>query len=123
MMSMHALSLCETGQSAALNPLNGSVAGPSNPRNAKWRAFCAHAQVTKAGGIFTAGRVTLVKWMEDYDKRAVLAWHLSGTPLGRLHDGDEAACGVQLRMWVLLAASTVCQFNALTDTAAILLSR
>jgi len=118
MMSMHALSLCETGQIAASQSLmEASLA--INPRNANGAHFRAHAQY-EAGDI-TAGRRYLGEWMEDYDKRAVLHGHLSWhAALWTLHDGDEAAMWRAVENGVLPGSSHSLPINALTDTAAIL---
>jgi tetratricopeptide (TPR) repeat protein len=89
MMSMHALSLCETGQVAASQTLMDKALA-LNPRNANGAHFKAHAQYE--AGEAAAGRRYLGDWMADYDDRAVLhghlSWHLA---LWALHDCDEAA--------------------------------
>jgi tetratricopeptide (TPR) repeat protein len=118
MMSMHALSLCETGQIAASQSLmDKSLA--INPRNANAAHFRAHAQY-EAGDI-TAGRRYLTGWMDQYDRRAVLHGHLSWhAALWALHDGDEAAMWRAVENGVQPGSSHSLPINVLTDTAAIL---
>ncbi|MEO1555731.1 MAG: tetratricopeptide repeat protein [Pseudomonadota bacterium] len=118
MMSMHALSLCETGQIAASQALmEKSLA--INPRNANGAHFRAHAQY-EAGEI-TAGRSYLSGWMEEYDKRAVLHGHLSWhVALWALHDGDEEAMWAIINSGVRPGSAESLPINVLTDTAAIL---
>lgn len=118
MMSMHALSLCETGQIAASQSLmEKSLA--LNPRNANGAHFRAHAQY-EAGDI-AAGRRYLGNWMETYDKRAVLHGHLSWhVALWALHDGDEEAMWRTVDNGVRPGTSESLPINVLTDTAAIL---
>lgn len=118
MMSMHALSLCETGQvDASLRLMEKSLA--LNPDNANGSHFKAHA-LYEAGDT-AAGRAYLAEWMRGYDDRAVLHGHLSWhQALWALHDGDEA------EMWALVdrsigpGAAKGLPINVLTDTAAIL---
>lgn len=118
MMSMHALSLCETGQvDASLRLMEKSLA--LNPDNANGSHFKAHA-LYEAGDT-AAGRAYLADWMRGYDDRAVLHGHLSWhQALWALHDGDEA------EMWALVdrsigpGAAKGLPINVLTDTAAIL---
>ncbi|SDE32542.1 tetratricopeptide repeat protein [Ruegeria marina] len=118
MMSMHALSLCETGQvDASLRLMEKSLA--LNPDNANGSHFKAHA-LYEAGDM-AAGRTYLADWMRGYDDRAVLHGHLSWhQALWALHDGDEA------EMWALVdrsigpGAAKGLPINVLTDTAAIL---
>lgn len=118
MMSMHALSLCETGQvDASLRLMEQSLA--LNPNNANGSHFKAHA-LYEAGDT-AAGRAYLADWMRGYDDRAVLHGHLSWhQALWALHDGDEA------EMWALVdrsigpGAAKGLPINVLTDTAALL---
>jgi len=118
MMSMHAISLCETGQIAASQALmEKSLA--LNPRNANGAHFKAHAQYE--AGETAAGRRYLGGWMADYDGRAVLhghlTWHLA---LWALHDGDAAAMWEAIDSGVGPEGSKGLPINILTDTAAIL---
>jgi tetratricopeptide (TPR) repeat protein len=118
MMSMHAISLCETGQIAASQALmEKSLA--RNPRNANGAHFKAHAQY-EAGEI-AAGREYLGGWIADYDGRAVLhghlSWHLA---LWALHAGDAAAMWEAVDGGVGPESSKGLPINTLTDTAAIL---
>jgi len=118
MMSMHALSLCETGQIAASQTLmEKSLA--INPRNANGAHFRAHAQYEV--GEITAGRRYLSGWMEQYDKRAVLHGHLSWhVALWALHDGDEEAMWGTVNNSIRPGSTDSLPINTLTDTAAIL---
>ncbi len=118
MLSMHALSLCETGQIAASQALMDKAL-TLNPRNANGAHFRAHAQYE--AGETAAGRRYLGDWMAGYDDRAVLhghlSWHLA---LWALHDGDEAAMWAAVDNRVAPGASKGLPINILTDTAAIL---
>lgn len=118
MMSMHALSLCETGQieqSASL--MEKSIA--LNPRNANAAHFKAHAQYE--AGETAAGRDYLQQWIVDYDDRSMmhshLTWHLALWALG---EGDEASMWQMVDAGVAPGASKGLPINILTDTAAIL---
>lgn len=118
MMSMHALSLCETGQvRASIDLMERALA--LNPRNANAAHFKAHAQYE--AGETTAGRRFLSDWMQDYDGRAVLhghlSWHLA---LWALHAGDAAAMWDAVDTGVAPGAARGLPINVLTDTAAIL---
>ncbi len=118
MMSMHALSLCETGEIEASNRLmDKSLA--LNPRNANGAHFRSHAQY-EAGEV-TEGRRYLTDWLKDYDDRAVLHGHLTwhGALLA-LHDGDEAAMWQAVDKGVGPETAKGLPINILTDTAAIL---
>ncbi len=118
MMSMHALSLCETGQIAASEALmEKSMA--LNSGNANGAHFRAHAHY-EAGDI-TAGRKYLHDWMQGYDKRAVLHGHMNWhCALWALHDGDIDAMWNAVDAGVGPAGSEGLPINVLTDTAAIL---
>lgn len=118
MMSMHALSLCETGQIAASQALMDKALD-LNPRNANGAHFRAHAQY-EAGDI-TAGRAYLSDWIAHYDTRAVLHGHLSWhIALWSLHDGDVDAMWAVVDSGVQPRHTQSLPINVLTDTAAIL---
>lgn len=118
MTSMHALSLCETGQiEQSLRLMEHSLT--MNPRNAQASHFKAHAQY-EAGEI-NAGRAFLAEWMVGYDNRSVLHGHLSWhQALWALHDGDEAAMWDAIDKGIGPEGSKGLPINVLTDTAAIL---
>ena len=117
MMSMHAISLCETGQS--LNSMRlMEKALNLNPRNANAAHFFAH--ILYEENEVSAGRDYLNAWMPNYDRRSLLHGHLSWhQALWALQDGDESI------MWKIIddAVSQVnaisLPINALTDTASI----
>lgn len=118
MMSMHALSLCETGQIAASQSLMDKALA-LNSRNANGAHFRAHAQYE--AGETSAGRRYLSGWIADYDDRAVLHGHLSWhIALWALHDGDEAAMWAAVDSRVGPGGAKGLPINVLTDTAAIL---
>ncbi|MEM9634049.1 MAG: tetratricopeptide repeat protein [Pseudomonadota bacterium] len=118
MMSMHALSLCETGQVDASSELMEKSLH-QNPRNANGSHFKAHTQYE--AGQTAAGRAYLGDWMKDYDDRSVLhghlTWHLA---LWALHDGDEVAMWEAVDSGVKPGVAKGLPINVLTDTAAIL---
>ncbi|MEE4235979.1 MAG: tetratricopeptide repeat protein [Anderseniella sp.] len=118
MMSMHAISLCETGQIAASQRLMEKALA-LNPRNANGAHFKAHAEYE--AGETAAGRQYLAEWLQDYDDRAVLhghlSWHLA---LWALHAGDEETMWATLDSLVGPDASKGLPINILTDTVAIL---
>ncbi len=118
MMSMHAISLCETGQiEASAGLMDKSIA--LNPRNANAAHFKSHAQYE--AGETTAGRSYLNGWLSDYDDRAILHGHLSWhAALWALHDGDEAAMWRAIDAGVSPGSAKGLPINVLTDTAAIL---
>lgn len=117
MMSMHALSLCETGQSAAsLDLMERSL--EINPRNANGSHFKAHALYEI--GETAAGRAYLADWMPGYDRRSVLHGHLSWhAALWALQDGDLDAMWDVVDAGVAPGAGHSLPINVLTDTAAI----
>ncbi|RED14085.1 tetratricopeptide repeat protein [Pontivivens insulae] len=117
MMSMHALSLCETGQIAASQRLmERSLA--LNPRNANAAHFKAHAEYE--AGEQSAGRGYLRDWMQGYDPRGVLHGHLCWHgALWALHDGDIEEMWAVVDSGVKPGAMQGLPINALTDTAAI----
>jgi tetratricopeptide (TPR) repeat protein len=118
MMSMHALSLCETGQLEASTALmDKSLA--LNPRNAHAAHFKAHAQYES--GEIAAGRSYLSKWLKDYDDRASLHGHLNWHgALWALQDGDEKGMWDAIDTSVSPGAAKGLPLVVLTDTAAIL---
>ena len=117
MMSMHAISLCEIGQTIASMELMEKSLG-LNPRNANAAHFFAH--ILYEENEVEAGRGYLQAWMPAYDRRSILHGHLSWhEALWALQDGDE------IKMWATIDSSvspekgTSLPLNALTDTAAI----
>lgn len=118
MQSMHALSLCETGQIAASQRLmEQALAG--NPRNANGAHFKAHALYED--GQTAHGRAYLSDWMSGYDPRSVLHSHLRWhEALWALQDGDLPAMWTAVDGGIGPGASQGLPINVLTDTAAIL---
>ncbi|WP_372575669.1 tetratricopeptide repeat protein [Ruegeria hyattellae] len=118
MMSVHAVSLCETGQiEASMQLMEKALA--LNPRNANGSHFKAHAQYE--AGETQAGRAYLGTWLENYDDRAVLHGHLSWhCALWALHAGDTDAMWQAVDTGVAPGAAKGLPINVLTDTAAIL---
>ena len=117
MMSMHAISLCETGQTLNSMRLMEKTLN-LNPRNANAAHFFAH--ILYEENEVMAGRDYLDAWMPNYDRRSLLHGHLSWhQALWALHDGDETT------MWGIVDASVSQEkgsslpINALTDTASI----
>ena len=116
-MSMHAISLCETGQTLKSMQLMEKALN-LNPRNANAAHFFAH--ILYEENEISAGRDYLAAWMPNYDRRSLLHGHLSWhQALWALHDGDETS------MWEIVDASVSNEkgsslpINALTDTASI----
>ena len=117
MMSMHAISLCETGQTLKSMQLMEKALN-LNPRNANAAHFFAH--ILYEENEVSVGRDYLAAWMPNYDRRSLLHGHLSWhQALWALHDGDANA------MWEIVDASVSNEkgsslpINALTDTASI----
>ena len=117
MISMHAISLCETGQTLESMQLM-EKALKLNPRNANAAHFFAH--ILYEENEVAAGREYLNAWMPNYDRRSFLHGHLSWhQALWALHDGDEST------MWEIVDAAvsqkntSSLPINALTDTASI----
>jgi len=117
MMSMHAISLCETGQTLKSMKLMEKALN-LNPRNANAAHFFSH--ILYEENEVSAGREYLAAWMPNYDRRSLLHGHLSWhQALWALHDGDETS------MWELVDSSVSQEkgsslpINALTDTASI----
>ncbi|MDU9002927.1 tetratricopeptide repeat protein [Sedimentitalea todarodis] len=118
MMSMHALSLCETGQvEASRDLMENSLA--LNPRNANAAHFKAHAQYE--AGETIAGRAYLTGWLADYDDRSMLHGHLQWhVALWALHQGDANAMWQAVDTGIAPGGAKGLPINVLTDTAAIL---
>ena len=117
MISMHAISLCETGQTLESMQLMEKVL-KLTPRNANAAHFFAH--ILYEENEVAAGREYLNAWMPNYDRRSLLHGHLSWhQALWALHDGDEST------MWEIVDAAvsqkntSSLPINALTDTASI----
>ena len=117
MMSMHAISLCETGQILKSMQLMEKALN-LNPRNANAAHFFAH--ILYEENEVSAGRDYLAAWMPNYDRRSLLHGHLSWhQALWALHDGEIT------EMWEIVDASVSNEkgsslpINALTDTASI----
>ena len=117
MMSMHAISLCETGQTLDSMKLMEKALN-QNSRNANAAHFFAH--ILYEENEVSSGRDYLNAWMPNYDRRSLLHGHLSWhQALWALQDGDESV------MWNIVddAVSQVntssLPINALTDTASI----
>ena len=117
MMSMHAISLCETGQSvAAMNLMEKAL--NLNPRNANAAHFFAH--ILYEENEVSAGRDYLKAWMPNYDRRSLLHGHLSWhQALWALHDGDESVMWKTVDDAVSQVNAGSLPINALTDTASI----
>lgn len=118
MMSMHALSLCETGQiESSVSLMDKSLA--LNPRNANAAHFKAHAQYEV--GEVKAGRIYLANWLLDYDDRAILHGHLNWHgALWALQEGDASAMWQAIDAGIGPGSAKGLPINILTDTAAIL---
>ncbi len=117
MLSMHAISLCETGQTLKSMKLMEKALN-LNPRNANAAHFFAH--ILYEENEVSAGRDYLAAWMPNYDHRSLLHGHLSWhQALWALQDGEES------EMWEIVDASVSNEkgsslpINALTDTASI----
>jgi tetratricopeptide (TPR) repeat protein len=117
MMSMQALSLCETGQTTASLDLM-QQALELNPRNANGAHFLAHALYED--GRTDEGRAYLADWMPGYDRRSALHGHLSWHgALWALQDGDAEAMWAAVDAGVGPDTGHSLPINVLTDTAAI----
>lgn len=118
MMSMHAVSLCETGRLDESSRLMEQSLS-QNPRNANGSHFKAHALYES--GETASGRAYLADWIDGYDNRSLLHSHLMWHgALWALHDGEEAAMWQAVDSGVGPGASRGLPINVLTDTAAIL---
>ena len=117
MMSMHAVSLCETGQLGASADLMERALA-INPRNCNGAHFKSHAHYE--AGEKTAGRAYLNGWLRDYDDRGLLHGHLSWhAALWALQDGDDAAMWAIADARIAPGGSKGLAINTLTDTAAL----
>lgn len=116
--SVHAVSLCETGQpERALDLMETSLA--LNPENANGAHFKSHALYEM--GQTEQGRRYLEKWIAGYDRRGVLhghlAWHVA---LWALAQGDHAAMWTRFDTEIGPGASQGLPINILTDCASLL---
>ena len=117
MMSMHAISLCETGQTLKSMQLMEKALN-LNPRNANAAHFFAH--ILYEENEVSAGRDYLAAWMPSYDRRSLLHGHLSWhQALWALHDGDETSMWEVIDSSVSQEKGSSLPINALTDTASI----
>ena len=117
MISMHAISLCETGQTLEAMQLMERALS-LNPRNANAAHFFAH--ILYEENEVAAGRDYLDAWMPNYDRRSLLHGHLSWhQALWALHDGDEDTMWQIVDNSVSQEISSSLPINALTDTASI----
>ncbi len=117
MMSMHALSLCETGQiQKSLDLMERSL--ELNNANANASHFKSHAQYE--AGMKDEGLGYLKDWLPDYDRRGILhghlSWHLA---LWALHHGDLELMWSTVDASIAPGASESLPINVLTDTAAL----
>jgi hypothetical protein len=118
MGSMHALSLCEVGQTgASLEMMEASLA--RNNANANASHFKAHALYEE--GRTAEGRAYLNEWMVGYQPQALMHGHLSWhQALWALEQGDEAAMWAHYRTGIAPGAGHALPINVLTDGAALL---
>ncbi len=118
MMSMQALSLCETGHlAAALDLMERSLA--LNPRNANAAHFKSHTLYEM--GETATGRAYLTGWLATYDAgvglNCHLAWHAA---LWALADGDIDSMWRQYAMAIDPETSRGLPINIITDGVALL---
>ena len=118
MMSMQALSLCETGHlAAALDLMEQAL--ELNPRNAHAAHFKAHT-LYELGETGT-GRRFLTGWLDTYDPGAALnchlAWHAA---LWALADGDTEEMWARYDASIDPETSAGLPINVVTDGAALL---
>ncbi|MBL4627026.1 MAG: tetratricopeptide repeat protein [Roseicyclus sp.] len=118
MGSMHALSLCEVGQTgAALEMMEVSLARYGANANASH--FKAHALYEE--GRTAEGRAYLDGWMAGYAPEALLHGHLSWhQALWALQDGDWERMWGHYRGGIAPGVSHSLPINVLTDGAALL---
>lgn len=117
MISMHALSLCETGHSGpALELMERSL--ELNNANANASHFKSHAQYE--AGMRDVGLSYLQDWLPGYDRRGILhghlSWHLA---LWALHQGELDLMWQTVDNAIAPGASESLPINVLTDTAAL----
>lgn len=117
MTSMHALSLCETGQiDKSLALMERSL--ELNNANANASHFKSHAQYE--AGMKDEGLAYLKSWLPDYDRRGVLhghlSWHLA---LWALHHGELDLMWQTVDAGIAPGCSESLPINVLTDTAAL----
>lgn len=118
MGSMHALSLCEVGQTgASLEMMEVSLA--RNNANANASHFKAHALYEE--GRTAEGRAYLDGWMKGYQPQALLHGHLTWhQALWALEQGDAPAMWGHYRDGIAPGAGHAMPINVLTDGAALL---
>lgn len=117
MTSMHALSLCETGQvEKSLALMEHSL--ELNNNNANASHFKSHAQYE--AGMKDEGLAYLKSWMPGYDRRGILhghlSWHLA---LWALHHGELELMWDTVDAGIAPGCSESLPINVLTDTAAL----
>ncbi|MBV2360078.1 tetratricopeptide repeat protein [Thalassococcus sp. CAU 1522] len=117
-LSMHALSLCETGRIAASQAMMERALA-LNSRNAHGAHFKSHAYYE--AGETARGQAYLADWITGLDRRSILHGHLNWhAALWALQDGDTAAMWSILDSTILPDTSHGLPLNVLTDTAALL---
>jgi tetratricopeptide (TPR) repeat protein len=118
MMSMHAISLCESGRvGPALALMDRALT--LNPRNANAAHFKAHSHYEM--GDVADGRAFLTAWLEPYDRRSVLFGHLSWhAALWALAAGDIDGLWAAIDGAIMPGTTEAPPINVLTDAAAIL---
>ncbi len=117
MMSMHAISLCETGQTLESMQLMEKALN-LNSRNANAAHFFAH--ILYEENEVSAGRDYLAAWMPKYDRRSLLYGHLSWhQALWALHEGEETVMWGIVDSSILPGKGSSVPINTLTDTASI----
>jgi len=118
MLTMHAISLCETGQIARSHHVMDQALA-LNPRNANASHFKAHALYED--GEAQAGRAFLSDWIKGYDTRSALHGHLSWhEALWALEEGDTDHMWHAIDTRIGPDGSKGLPLNVLTDTVALL---
>ena len=117
MMSMHSLSLCETGHTGpALALMERSL--ELNNSNANGSHFKSHAQYE--AGLKDEGLAYLQDWIPGYDRRGILhghlSWHLA---LWALHQDELDLMWQTVDTAIAPGMSESLPINVLTDTAAL----